>query len=104
MYSKCVAGAAVPVGTERGGVFLFSFMPAVERRERRCARFVLKGPMAALAMEAGAGALVFESLQDFPPGRKKQKADEDGNAGAAAFLVRRAGSALARGVVIGRSR
>ena len=41
--------------------------------------------MAALAMKAGAGASVFEGLPDFPPGRNKQKADEDGNAGAAAF-------------------
>jgi hypothetical protein len=60
-------------------------MPAVERRERRYARFVLIGPTAALAMEAGAGASVFEGFPDFPPGRNKQKADEDGIAGADSF-------------------
>ena len=43
--------------------------------------------MAALAMKAGAGASVFEGLPDFPPGRNKQLADEDGNAGAAALFV-----------------
>jgi len=59
---------------------------------------------AVLAMKADAGASVFECLPDFPPGRNKQKADEDGNAGTAAFFVRRAGSLLASGVVIGRSR
>ena len=61
-------------------------MPAVERREGRCARFVRIGSTSVLVMKAGAGAFVFVGLPDFPPGRNKQKADEDGNAGAAIFL------------------
>jgi hypothetical protein len=56
------------------------------------------------AMKARAGVFVFAGLHDFPPGRNKRKANEDGNAGVMLSSVRRIGNALACDVDIGRSR
>jgi hypothetical protein len=105
MYSYVVAGAPVPDGTERGGVFLFSFYAGC--RTKREAMRALRADWAdgcALRWKRAPAAFVFADLQDFPPGRNKQEINGDGNAGAAAFFVRQAGSVLAGGVVIGRSR
>jgi len=105
MYSYVVAGAAVPIGTERGGVFLFSFYAGCRtKRETMRALRAAWAKGCSLRWKRAPAAFVFDGLPDFPPGRNKRKADEDGNAGAAAFFVRRAGSVLASGVVIGRSR
>jgi hypothetical protein len=88
--NKCTVTASrerpFQLGRSEAASFSSASMPAVERRERRCARFVLLGPMAVLAMEAGAGAFVFVGPPDFPPGRNKRKAGGDENAGDGSFL------------------
>ena len=105
MYSTCVAGAAVLIGTERGGVFLFSFYAGC-RTKREMMR-ALRTDRANGRSCDGSGCRRRSSSEAFltsRPGGTSGRLTKTKTPALRLSLVPRIGNVSASGVAVGRSR